>query len=476
MAIQNANFNADSYVKSGSKRVITCTSNQISSNFKYRFYLELIYDSKTYAYTFRPNANGYGLINIGKILQSIVEPTSVQQVLTIPDADSSLTTNSFQQSIHNMPHIINASPDRYAYLSTGGSNCKKIEAKLYDFYSATASAVPSKQGAAVTDNYYVISGYQTSEGLLAETYSLHKLTAITGQFISPLNAKASDITLREFDIDVDLTDYGSVSILNRTEAVNTTADTYQFCIVYYNAASVLASQSFINTADYGGKYNSSGVSDDSMVITFGCYPANLNKLPAAYERPSDHPTLTHYWVFVQPTGAVDSNSRKSALYKFNIIDRCEKYDAQRFAYINSFGVWEYITFDKKRTDKISKTTTEIKTSVFDYTKSYATISPVEYQENTYVPGVAHESRTIKSTESKASFTINTGYLENHDIAKVEEMFLAPKINYINSDGTALAVILTNKNIDSVEVSHKYEQTQYTLTFEYSVPKYNDIIF
>ena len=56
------------------------------------------------------------------------------------------------------------------------------------------------------------------------------------------------------------------------------------------------------------------------------------------------------------------------------------------------------------------------------------------------------------------------------------MFLAPKINYINTDGTALAVILTDKSIEVVEVSHKYGQTEYQLTFEYSVPKYNDIIF
>ena len=134
MAIINYNFNADNYVKSGSKRIITCSSDAITGNFKYRFYLELVYDSKTYSYTFRPNADGYGIINIGKIIQSIVQPSSVQDVKTIPDADATATTNAMNQSIHNMPHIINASPDRYAYLSTGGSSCKRIELKLYDFF------------------------------------------------------------------------------------------------------------------------------------------------------------------------------------------------------------------------------------------------------------------------------------------------------------------------------------------------------
>ena len=471
MAIQNANFNAGSFVKAGSKRVITCTSNSIASNFKYRFYLELIYDSKTYAYTFRPNANGYGLINIGKILQSVVEPISVQQVLTIPDADATATTNSFQQNIHSMPHIINASPDRTAYLSTGGASVKRIEVKLWDFYAATASAVPARQGSPVTDYYYIIGGRQESTGLLAETFDKYKLTGTTKEFISPLYCKDYNATTKEFN--VALTDYGTISLLNRTADVNTTGEPFDFAISYHSADGTLLGQTLLaNTDQFGGKYDASGVTDDSMVLTLGCFPANLNKLDASLNTPSDYPTLAYYTIITRAA----SNAQTSKAYRFNIIDRCDKYDAQRFAYINSFGVWEYITFDKLRTDKLSKKTTEIKSSVFDYSKSYATISPIAYQESSYIPGVAHESRIIKADNSKASFTINTGFLESHEIEKVKEMFLAPKINYINTDGTALAVILTDKSIEVVEVSHKYGQTEYQLTFEYSVPKYNDIIF
>ena len=471
MAIQNANFNAGSFVKSGSKRVITCTSNSISGNFKYRFYLELIYDSKTYAYTFRPNANGYGLINIGKILQSIVEPISVQQVLTVPDADVTLTSNTFQQNIHSMPHTIHDSTDRDAYLSTGGKGCKRIQVKLWDFYAATASAVPSRQGSAVTDYYYVIGGYQTSTGLLAETFDNYKLTGNTKEYISPLYCEDYNATQKQFD--VALTDFGTISFLNRTADVNASAEPYDIAVSYYSADGTLLGQTLLDQdADHGGKYDASGVTDDSMILTLGCFPANLNKLDASLNTPSDFPTLAYYTILTRAA----SNAQTSKAYRFNIVNRCAKFDAQRFAYINSFGVWEYITFNKKRVDKISKKTTEIKSSVFDYSKSYATITPAAYQESSYIPGVAHESRMIKATNSNASFTVNTGYLSDVQISKIKEMFLAPKINYINTDGTALAVILTNKSIESVDVSHKHEQTEYALTFDYSVPKYNDIIF
>ena len=414
---------------------------------------------------------GYGLINIGKILQSIVEPISVQQVLTVPDADVTLTSNTFQQNIHSMPHTIHDTTDRSAYLSTGGSTCKRIQVKLWDFYAATASAVPSRQGSAVQDYYYVISGYEPNTGLIAETYDKYKLTGTSKEFISPLYCKDYNATQKEFD--VALTDFGTISLLNRTSHVNPTAEPYDFAISYHSADGTLLGQTLLDQdADHGGKYDASGVTDDSMILTLGCFPANLNKLDASLNTPSDYPTLAYYTILVRAS----SNAQMSKSYRFNIVNRCEKFDTQRFAYINSFGVWEYITFNNKRTDKLSKKTTEIKTSVFDYSKSYATITPVQYQESAYIPGVAHESRIIKANESSASFTVNTGYLSDVQISKVKAMFLAPKINYINTDGTALAVMLTDKSIESVEVSHKYEQTEYALTFEYSVPKYNDIIF
>jgi len=474
MSIINYNWNSESYVKSGSERVITCTSNSIVGNFKYRFYLEIIYDGQTYSYTFRPNASGYGLININKILQSIVQPISVQQVLTVPDADTSLLVNDFQQNIHSMPHFKFAGTGHNPqYISTGGTTVKRVLVKLWDFYANNATDVPTKQNAPQQNYYYVFSGQGKSTDLINELYTNFKLTGNSSEFISPLyTEKVGNGNI--YSTDVDLTDYGTISIFNRTQVVNGSADPYRLFITYYDADdNILAQQGLLNSATYGGEYNSgAGVTNDSMILTFGCFPANLNKLPATFNRPSDYSALAYYYVgFLNST-----NQSRSAYYKFNVVDRCKKYDTQRFAYINSMGVWEYITFNKKRTDKLSNKKTEIKSSVFDYSRAYTTITPDEYKEGSYVPGVAHESRVVKSSNIKSSFTINTGFLKPHEILKVKEMFLAPKISYINTDGTAIAVILTNPNIDDVVVSHRYEQTEYKLNFEYSVPKHNPIIF
>ena len=56
------------------------------------------------------------------------------------------------------------------------------------------------------------------------------------------------------------------------------------------------------------------------------------------------------------------------------------------------------------------------------------------------------------------------------------MFISSQINYINSDGSARAVILTTKSVKDIKnIDKHYEQISYSLTFRYSVPTYNNIL-
>tara|TARA_X000001382_G_scaffold130858_1_gene127351 strand:+ start:18852 stop:20228 length:1377 start_codon:yes stop_codon:yes gene_type:complete len=457
-------------VLSGSKRVITCTSSKTAEP-KFRFYLEVIYNSKTYAYTFRPNNLDYGQIDISSILQSIVFPTSTQEVLTVPQAiEGSGTTNEFKQNIHSIPH------KKYTggvyvdqFLSTGGSSATRVEVKLYDFYATSSSTAPVKVGGSTDGYFYLLHGYNISTDLINYSFDDFKLGSTTKKFIS---GNYNPISTTRCDIDVALTDYGTLALLNRTDDVNDSAETQYITIKYYNTSNVLTdTQVFTNSNTNGGQYNASGVTDDSMIIYFGCYPANLDKLPASYDRPQDQTDLSYYEVYASSVSGVTAYSKK---YRFNIVSKCEKYDRQTLTYINKFGVWEYISFDKKRTDNISNSKTEIKKSIYDYTKAYATVTS-GYNEKPFVPNVAHESRKNVSTNVKQTFTINTGFLDAYKIEQVKDMFISSKISYINSDGSALAVILTNSSIEEVVVSHKYEQTEYALNFEYSIETYNPIL-
>jgi hypothetical protein len=469
MGITTQNFNNGDYVLSSSKRVITCTSTNVSQA-RYRFYLEVIYGGKTYAYTFRPNSNNYGIIDITAILQNLVIHINTQQVLTVPQAiETTGQTNDFQQNLHSIPHQKwTGSSYVSQYLSTGGTGAKKIDLKLWDFYAANSSVAPSKQGSSVDGSLYLLSGYNKSTDLINYNFTDYKLDGTSKYF---LNGNYDDRGTY-INIDTALTDYGTLAILNLTTDVNTTADgAYRFIVQYYNSSGSLTdSQYFLNTTNYGGKYDASGVSDDSMIIHFGCYPANLNKLPAAYDRPSDQTDLAYYEVYSVASDA----SQSSRKYRFNIVNRCDKYEPQRLAYINNFGVWEYITFNKERTNRITNNKKEIKTSIYNYQQSYATIT-AGYNEKPFVPNVSHESAKNVSTDVSQTFTIKTGYLVDYQIEQVKDMFMSSQVNYINEDGSALAIILTNKSIDDAIVSRKFDQTEYSLTFKYSIETYNPIL-
>lgn len=159
MAISNAFFgtiNADN-IWSGQKCTIKAQSNSISSNFKFRFYLELIYDGKTYAYTFRPTSSSSGFINITSILQTIIEPNT-----TTLRSVAYTNTATFQTSfanIHAMPYVREHTDGTKKVAPFTGGAAKVITAKIYEFYSTTANGTPQKQGSSVDGTINLFYGY-----------------------------------------------------------------------------------------------------------------------------------------------------------------------------------------------------------------------------------------------------------------------------------------------------------------------------
>ena len=520
MAITNANFNADDYVRSSGKRIITCSSDKIGTAgvFNYRFFLELeigeVGSTETFSYTFRPNANNYGIINITKILQTVVKPIAVQQKLTTPQLGEGGDNydNTMRQNIHTMPHQVGDTDEEeivaYAMFSTGGSGGAMVQATLYDFYSTTATGVPTKQvSGSVTDKFYVLTGYEKQSDLININYSTYQLGNNSRKFLSH---KHNPISGTEYNIDCLSTDFGTVACLNRTKDVNAglPSTPVNFSIMYYafnrtTGASVFLDQTVLANNILNGGTDFTGVSDGAedgkMILHAGVYPANLNKLPSSiggttFKRPSDFmntaSTLDLAYYTVNTTSNLGTQS--SAKYRFNLLDGfvfdsgigkvrlqpCKKYDPQRFAYINDLGVYEYINFFELRTDNISSNNTTLKSSVFNYTEAYLLGNSTDvYKEQPYVPFVAHQGERTISTDFKETFTINTGNLSNADIVKVKEMFLSPLIHYINADGSARAVILESSSIEDINNLNKhYTQQNYTLTFRYSVPTYNNIIY
>ncbi len=467
MAITNENFNNVDYVKASGKRIITCTSDKIGTSgvFNYRFLLEVMYGGTTLSYTFRPNNNNYGIININKILQTFVESApDVMSSDTVPELETSgSTVTDFKQNIHTMPTQVGGT-SALKYFSF--LNGKTITCKLFDFYGATADAVPSKQTSGSKEGkLVVIGGISKQSDLINVDYSKYKLVDNKAIF---LNNNYNFDGVR-YNINVALSDWGTIAFFNKNSEVNNSQNAKTLKVEYYNASGT-SLVSFVITdviSDSGSSVPISAV---------GIYPANLEKHPTAGQKPSNNSTLAYYDVI-----AVDNTSTvKSDIFRFHIVTPCEKYDRQRFAFINSLGVWEYIAFDELRTDNLSSKPTYLKGSILNYDEDYTdkfTANGVAYREKAYVPNVAHRGEKIVATNYSETFTVNTGFLDNPDVEKIKDLFLSDKISYINADGSARAVILETSSINAINnINKHYEQVSYSLTFRYSVPTYNDIIF
>ena len=500
MAITNANFNNADFVKASGKRIITCTSDKIGTTgvFNYRFLLELTINGTVYSYTFRPNNEGYGFINITKILQSHIKDIGdVQQTLTVPSRATSSDTPQFKQNIHAMPYKASATTQA---LTSVNNNTFSILARLHDFYGDTATAVPTKRTTGIQQsNIYVICGYDKETDLINVDYEKYYLSSNVSEFLNNnFNFERNALGGSNYTIYCSYYDWGTLSMFRPTFFNPQIAD--YIIVRYFND-----SGSLLGTLSMGGINTTSAVTT-GLITTIGVYPQNLNKLSSGNLPSSYTSNLAYYEVYASNTYA-GVGSVLSQHYRFVLTERfkqnnafqqgiefCRKYNRQRFAYINNFGVWEYITFTELRRDNITSSPTNIKGSVYNYDGNFEDITSLNkyYREIGYIPDVAHRGEKTVATNFNETFTVNTGFLSDGDIQKVKEMFLSNKISYINDDGSARAVILENSTINAVnsivkatpettpprlfDSSKQYEQVSYQLTFRYSVPTNNNIVF
>ena len=534
MAIQNAFFgtvNANN-IWSGQKCIIKAFSTSVSSNYKFRFYLELIYDGKTYAYTFRTTSSSgnAGFINITSILQTIVEPNTTT-LRTVSYLSSQSNQSSFA-NIHAMPYVREDFNSTKTLAPFTGGAAKVITAKIYEFYSTTANGTPQKQGSSVDGTINLFYGYppanisiskknvyggnlgqklptgrpnMTKNYWEAQQYVPNQIESpFPALFLSPLNITPDEITSSFYatnqkikQVYVEPDDWGLVAFFN-TPAFLTSGDAPdRIRVQYYSwedgSESELETQDFLFSDATGTKAPnySTGLTDDYQVTYFAAFPKNLNKMNqimgggTTYHTPASQSDCNFYDVYLAKGSNADLRSMVYRFYISNgiflnntgtplpewLYPKCKRFDKQRFAYLNKVGVWEYISFRSKRNDKITKSKSEIKKSVFNYTNFpvYENVTNEAFSQNIFESSVAHEGRKIVTQDFKNEFTIFTGYLKRYEIEAVRDMFTSTKLHILDDDGNARAVILTTTSLEDVVVSHKDDQVEYRLTFEYAIP-------
>lgn len=168
------------------------------------------------------------------------------------------------------------------------------------------------------------------------------------------------------------------------------------------------------------------------------------------------------WVFSPVSGATfiieffDSLNNSLASYSYVVTDICTKYTDYPVYYLNRFGNIPFMHFEKKSTDKLTKT-----------------VNKVRLGKNQLVAGVYSSNAWdrevhIVSTESVRSGTLNTDWITESQSTTLQDLFDSPIVWTLS--GTTYTPITIKETTYDFKKRVNDKLFNYSIDFEYSDTK------
>ncbi len=268
-----------------------------------------------------------------------------------------------------------------------------------------------------------------------------------------------------------------MSFLNRC-AINTNAEPSRIFVSYRDASGIpIGSLLILNQSASGGAYytTASDGEDESCILHFGVGLENLQKVDtseASYigDRPDDvtggRDAIKSYQVNVKNA----SLSIVSETYIFEIVDYCDRYEQNRLAFLNRFGVWEYITLNKEVESNLKiKRETITKPLINQSTGTLPASLGGQFINSSYPLDVAKQGVMNTQINVEESLTLFTDNLKSYEIDMIKDMMMSEQIHLLDGDN-AKALILENTSM-RLKGDKNTGLYDYELKFKYASPKY-----
>lgn len=211
-------------------------------------------------------------------------------------------------------------------------------------------------------------------------------------------------------------------------------------------------------------------SGDSLIITMGIGPANLNNVgyndggsTTTFSLPTN---WTHY--YITPVGTQTDNTCGSGVDQgvwgepltnptlvLRKEDNCSDFDPIRFSWVNEYGYMDYYSFDKKNVKTVStKRNTYLKESN-DYNSSSFYIARGDRGVTTY------------SMKSEEMFEANTGYMTDAEANTLQYLFRSADVRVqSNRFGTQDYIPVVITDTKWMEKTNRVDRLfQYTVKFK-----------
>ena len=436
------------------------------------------YQSKTISFAFDPlTSAGDVVFELSEIFKTIVTP----MIMTAKQKKLSFSINSSRESIHNLPVFVqtNETPIySWSILSSNsnadfGGNGNVMDLKFYEMYSTTPTGIPVKDvSSEISKKVFMMWGRANESDPVLMDFSEYKMDGVTKKFLS----SNYNIVNGTAHIDIAKDELHTLAFLNRCEINN--VETYQLDIDYYDSSDVnIGNMTLVNASGTGGYYNADHEADALQTEAFFLFVGaglqnfeNLNMTNANYTgvKPSSATggidAISYYTIQMKDPslGAV------SMLYRFNIKNYCDRYERTRLAFMNRYGAWEYMTFNKEKTSELQVEKTYTTKSQLDDITNFSAFDDA-FLQGLYPKNVASAGKFARSVTSNETFTLHTDYLESYEIDMIKDLFMSPQIHLL--EGAEAKGLILDTSTMKLKENKETGLFKYELKFSFAVPKY-----
>ena len=427
--------------------VYRVTSNQVSQA-QFQFVMDIKNNSNNLIQRIKqqPNPNGSGIFDISRIITTEVGPTD--EVWKTQYAQTQ-TYCAGQFKIYfgeEYSNSVSGSVTLYTGLGTAGSPAKTGSAYYYFLDGVTEPNDLYQWDWAQSGSHYV---YVDTQDETEEVYQL---------------------ALTDYDTNVIRTgDYHTISYLNgNIEGEGAFSSDYAFDVYimrvqeYDATGSLVATSYYYNddlTANGGPRKTPSELWADSGVYDDQTPNTRLIHFPAGPQNFKDGGTSlqeeTTYYLcefFDQnPSGSLGSKQWGS--YRFDIKEDCD-FTSTRFAWKNTYGVWDYYNFTLVVTADTDIERSSFKQSFLNYAASNVNYSKQRRGETQYYN---------KLTEKH---TAESDWLTQTQADNLRELFYSANV-FIQNDGDFLPIVVTNPTIKQKKNISGQKLFKYTVEYQYA---------
>tara|TARA_R110002074_G_scaffold145469_1_gene294345 strand:+ start:2562 stop:4058 length:1497 start_codon:yes stop_codon:yes gene_type:complete len=467
--------------------VLTSTEQAGGTFFKFKYIADIYVEntSSPYAYALQarikiePNGAGAGVFRVDKIIADYVAITT---------GDSSTSAAGF---VNDTIHTLGSNSTTKIWVNNDGTNYRKIKVNFGQEYATTATTAPTEYLDVIPDNY--VSCVMSAGMQMLPTWDEGGIyTSAGSNYLSDFCP--NDSTKKALSDRPTTTEYTSilasnVSVINqdvtnfewRTLAVlmddtsPVASDAVSFYVALYNSSDSQLDAAFFTAGTDGGTTPANSDQDYERLQYVGIGPRNLTAqtIDTGFTTHFDAGTVAYYEVFFMddsvtlPANGTTANMA-SLCYRFTVksasciyrnLNGSNKYNYVTLAWQNSLGSWDYQAFALKH----QRTTSNIERKTFDQVAgNWETANTgVQFAYRGDEGGV-----TTTQIQARQTMVANSDLYNEDEVAFLENLWLSPKVQLLNYDGSAIPITLTDKNWIRKNNLNEGGAFTYQVSFEY----------